>query len=304
MAAKLFTRLSHRAVLELGGEDCRPFLQGLISNDVDRVAPDRAMWAAFLTPQGKFLHDLFVVERATEQGRALLLEVEADRAEDFRKKLSLYKLRAKVTLRLAGELAVWAAFGADSLAALGLPETAGAAQALGGGLAFADPRLAAAGARLLLPAGEGEAALAAAGLEPAEFAAWDRLRLGLGLPDGSRDLPVDKAILLENGFDELGGVDFKKGCYMGQELTSRTKHRGLVRKRLMPVVIDGPTPEPGTPVWLGDAEAGEMRSASGDVGLAMIRLEQFRKAAGQAFTCGPSRLTPRQPDWAVFPGGE
>ncbi len=300
MAENQFTRLSHRAVVEVGGEDRRSFLQGLISNDIAKAGAGRALWAAFLTPQGKFLHDLFVAER----GEVLLLDVEAARAEEFRKKLSLYRLRAKVTLALAEGLAVWAALGDGVPAALGLDDAAGAAGEFAGGVAFVDPRLAAAGSRLLLPADAAEAALAGAGLAAADFAAWDRARIRLGLPDGSRDLPVDKAILLENGFDELNGVDFTKGCYLGQELTSRTKHRGLVRKRLMPVAIDGPAPEPGTPVRWGEAEAGEMRSSAGDVGLALIRLEHFRQACGAAFTCGAARLTPWQPDWAVFPVGE
>ena len=304
MAESQFTRLVHRAVLEVGGEDRRTFLQGLISNDVAKVwakaGSGRAMWAALLTPQGKFLYDLFVAER----GEVLLLDVEAARAEELRKKLVLYTLRAKVTLALAEGLAVHAAFGDGAASALGLEDEAGTAGDFAGGLAFVDPRLAAAGVRLLLPADSAAAALAGAGLAPADFTAWDRARIRLGLPDGSRDLPVDKAILLENGFDELNGVDFTKGCYLGQELTSRTKHRGLVRKRLMPVTIDGPVPDPGTPVLLGEAEAGEMRSAAGDVGLALIRLEHFRQAVGAAFTCGPARLIPWQPDWAVFPAGE
>lgn len=292
MADKHYTRLTNRALLVVGGEDRQAFLQGLVSNDVARVAPDRAVWAAFLTPQGKFLHDLFIAARGDEY----LIDAEADRIEDFRKKLSMYKLRSKVTLTPAEGLGVFAAHG-DTL---GLPSEAGAARGFGGGVAFVDPRLPRAGLRLHLPDWQ---PLAAAGFDEEPFAAWDERRIRLGLPDGSRDLPVEKAILLENGFDELKGVDFNKGCYMGQELTARTKHRGLVRKRLMPVRIDGAAPAPGTPVMLDGAEAGEMRSSAEGVGLALIRLEQFRAADGRqgAFTCGDARLTPWKPDWAVFP---
>ncbi len=299
MAQGHFARLDHRAVLAVNGEDSRSFLQGLISNDIAKAGAARALWAALLTPQGKFLHDLFVAER----GDTLLLDAEAARIEDLRKKLSLYKLRAKVTLAPAPELTLWAAWGDGAAAAVGLAAEAGAAVEFGGGIAFVDPRLDAAGLRLMLPAETAAQTLAAIGLVEAPFAAWDEARILLGLPDGSRDLPVEKAILLENGFDELGGVDFKKGCYMGQELTSRTKHRGLVRKRLMPVLIDGPIPEPGTPVRLGDVDAGEMHSVAGGVGLAMIRLEHFRQAAGHAnaFTAGSARLTVVPPAWAVFP---
>ncbi|HSV29820.1 MAG TPA: folate-binding protein [Candidatus Omnitrophota bacterium] len=290
MADKSYTPLAHRALLVVGGDDRRAFLQGLISNDTNKLAADRAIFGAFLTPQGKFLHDLFLAERGDE----FLIEAEADRIEDFRKKLSMYKLRSKVTVAMAEGLSVFAAFGDGAASALDLPAEAGAARRIGDGVAFVDPRLAAAGLRAWLPD-----ASALSGFAEAPFAAWDQMRMELGLPDGSRDLPVEKAILLENGFDELNGVDFQKGCYMGQELTARTKHRGLVRKRLMPVRIDGPVPEPGTPVIHGDAEAGEMRSVSGSVGLALIRLEHFR--AGGPFTCGAATVTPSKPDWAVFP---
>ncbi len=286
-----FTRLP-RSVLIVAGEDRYAFLQGLVSNDITKATPTQAIWAAFLTPQGKFLWDLFICDT----GEALWMDVEAERAEAFRKKLSMYKLRSKVTITLDDGLAVFAAFGDGTAAALGLADMAGAAR----GACFIDPRLAAAGARLFAA---DDQALRAAGLVEAPFAQWDRHRLALGLPDGSRDLEVEKALLLENGFEELAGVDFAKGCYMGQELTARTKYRGLVRKRLLPVTIAGPTPEPGTPVMAGEIEAGEMRSARGEIGLAVLRLEQVR--AGAALTCGGAVLTPSVPGWAVLPeGGE
>ncbi|MBX9634537.1 MAG: folate-binding protein [Magnetospirillum sp.] len=289
MADKSYTRLN-RAVLSVAGEDRRTFLQGLISNDIAKAGPDRAIWAAFLTPQGKFLWDLFIVE----SGDAFLIDVEAERAEDFRKKLSMYKLRAKVTITVMAEMAVYAALVPN---ALGLGGEAGTACAFGDGIAYVDPRLPQLGARVLLTSAE---PLQAAGLNEAPLAVWDVLRLGLGVPDGSRDMPVDKALLLENGFDELGGVDFNKGCYMGQELTARTKYRGLVRKRLLPVVIQGDAPEPGTPILAGEAEAGEMRSSNGPVGLGMIRLEHLKSP----LTCGGATLTVTIPDWARLPDVE
>jgi len=302
MADSRFCRLAQRGVMNVGGADRATFLQGLISNDIAKAGPGRAMWAGFLTPQGKFLYDLFVAE----QGDRFVVDVEAGRAEEFRKKLSIYKLRAKVEIAPAEGWAVYAAWGGDCAAALGLGPEAGAAVAFAGGVAFTDPRLAAAGIRLVLPEAGAAAALAKAGLTEASFAAWDEHRIRLGLPDGGRDVPVDRGVLLEYGFDELNGVDFNKGCYLGQELTSRTKHRGLVRKRLMPVTIDGPAPEAGTPLLLGEAEAGEMRSSAGQVGLALVRLELFRAAATSqaAFTAGTARLSPARPDWAVFPEGE
>lgn len=300
MADKVFVRLDQRAVIEIGGEDRRTFLQGLVSNDMNRVADDRAVYSGLLTPQGKFLFDLFVVER----GDVFWLDVEAARAEALCKKLSMFKLRAKVTITPAADIAVFAALGDGAAAQLDLTAEAGAAQEFAAGIAFVDPRLAEAGLRLLLPADGGPRVLEANGFAPAEFEVWDRSRLALGLPDGSRDVEVDKGLLLENGFDELGGVDFKKGCYMGQELTARTKYRGLIRKRLMPVEISGPAPAAGAEIRLGEAEAGEMRSSCGTLGLALIRLDQFRACGGVGFTSGAATLTARQPGWAVFPETE
>ncbi len=282
----MFLIARDRALISLTGEDRQAFLQGLVSNDVAKATPGRALYAAFLTAQGKYLHDIFIVV----EGDRLLIECEAGRRADLLRRLSLYKLRSKVALAEENALSVGLYFGAGALEALHLAPHAGEARAERGGVAFVDPRLAALGARAYLPA----ASLPA---ETGSREDYDRLRISLGVPDGSRDLPVEKAILLENGFDELNAIDWDKGCYMGQELTARTRYRGLVRKRLMPVAIEGPVPEFGAPLLLGDKEAGEMRSASGDMGLALVRLE----ALGQgALTSGASRLTPAKPDWAKF----
>jgi folate-binding protein YgfZ len=280
-----FTRLD-RAVISVSGEDRASFLQGLISNDIHKAGPEHAIWAAFLSPQGKFLWDLFIVAH----GDAFLLDVEAARAEEFRKKLSLYKLRAKVTVAMT-ELSVFAVMNAK---ALDLGDAPGAARAFGDGVAYVDPRLARLGGRVVLASPE---ALVAVGLAETDLAEWDAVRMAAGIPDGSRDMEVDKALLLENGFDELGGVDFDKGCYMGQELTARTKYRGLIKKRLLPVAISGPAPASGTPLLAGEAEAGEMRSSSGDVGLALVRLEHL----GKPLTAGGATLTVSVPDWVKLP---
>jgi hypothetical protein len=275
--------LETRGRLRLGGPDMREFLQGIVSNDVTRVTPDRAIWAAFLTPQGKYLHDFFVAEDA--EG-ALLLDCEAERRADLAKRLKLYKLRSKVELADATEetasVLVW---GEGAIAAAGLPAEPGAARPFHGGSLFVDPRRTELGLRALL-------------------AAWERARIAAGVPDGSRDMQVDKAILLENGFDELGGVDWKKGCYMGQELTARTKYRGLVKKRLMPVAVSGPLPAPGTPVTKGEREVGELRSGAatdgGGLALALIRLDALADLPPEGLTAGDAKLTPQKPDWASY----
>jgi folate-binding protein YgfZ len=289
--------LPDRGLLAVAGEDRLGFLQGLISNDVAKVAADRAIHAALLTAQGKYLHDFFVLEA----GGALLLDAEAARRADLQRRLGLYRLRAKVTLNPVDDRLVIAAFGGGALAALGLPAIPGAAVRFGGGIAFVDPRLAALGARLVVPV-DAVAALRAAGLAEAELAAYDMLRLGCGVPDGSRDLVVEKAILLEAGFDELNGVDWQKGCYIGQELTARTKYRGLVKKRLMPVAVEGALPAPGTLVTLDGQEAGEVRSGRPGLALALLRLEAVAAARDgtSELRAGDARLRPNPPGWARF----
>ena len=136
------------------------------------------------------------------------------------------------------------------------------------------------------------------GLAEGNWEAHDRLRVSLGIPDGSRDMQVDKTVLLEAGFDELNGVDWDKGCYMGQELTARTKYRGLVKRRLMPVLVDGPMPAPGTPVMAGGREAGEIRSGAGNTALALIRLNMLESS--NSFVAGNVVVRPIKPDWAAF----
>jgi hypothetical protein len=289
--------LEHRGVLRAEGADLRSFLQGIVSNDVEQVAPERAIWTAFLTPQGKFLHEFFIVE----QDGVFLLDGEAARLDDLQRRLSLYKLRAKVALADArSDFKVAALFGPDALSRLGLPAEAGAAKAFGGGRVFCDPRLPALGARAILPRTSAESTLSEAGFAAGDLAAYDRLRLSLGVPDGSRDLEVEKSILLENGFDELHGVDWDKGCYMGQELTARTRYRALIKKRLLPVAIEGPTPVAGTPVLAGGKDAGVMRSAAAGIGLALLRLDALDGAETGELIAGEARLTPRKPDWATF----
>jgi folate-binding protein YgfZ len=291
--------LPDRGVVRIAGDDRVSFLQGLVSNDVRRVSGERALYAALLTPQGKFLHDFFIVEH----DHALELDCEAARAEDLRARLSRYRLRTKVEItNVTAERAIAAVIDPAGLAALGLDAAAaGAARAVAGGVAYVDPRLAAAGARLHLAAADAAAALAAAGFVTADGADYERHRLALGLPDGSRDMAVEKAILLECGFDELGGVDWDKGCYVGQELTARTKYRGLIKRRLVPVIVAGtPLPPAGTPIFSEAREVGELRSGFGDRALALLRLDAL--AAAKPLSAAGLTLTPALPAWMRQPG--
>jgi folate-binding protein YgfZ len=282
--------LEARGILAVSGPDRRAFLQGLVSNDVEKVSPTAARYAALLTAQGKYLHDFVMIE----VGESIWLDAEAARLSDLRRRLSTYRLRAKVTLSEKEDFAVAAVCGGDA-AALGLPSAPGAARTLGVGVAFVDPRLTSLGVRAILPRAQARAIFAELGVAEAEFDTYDRLRLSLGIPDGSRDLLPEKSILLEAGFDELNGVDWQKGCYVGQELTARTKYRGLIKRRLVPVRIDGPTPPPETIVTAEGREAGEIRSCRDGIGLALLRIESFRD--GKRLVAGDATLIPVKPAW-------
>jgi len=286
-----FALLDDRGILPVSGADRRIFLQGLVSNDVEKVGPGQAGYAALLTAQGKYLHDFMMIEF----GEAVWLEAEAGRLSDLKRRLSIYRLRAKAALDERPELAVAVVFGDTALAAMGLSEIPGAARPFASGVAFVDPRLATLGVRCILPRADLRTALEGAGLTESGFAKYDRLRLQLGIPDGGRDLVPEKSILLEAGFDELNGVDWQKGCYVGQELTARTKYRGLIKKRLMPVEIDGPAPAPGTIVTANGREVGEMRSSRDELGLALLRIEPV--AQGKHLRAGDTTLVASKPDW-------
>ena len=288
-----FAVLDHRGAVSVAGEDSVPFLQGLVSNDMDRVAPNRAIWTAFLTPQGKFLHE-FMIARI---GDNLVLDCERDRRADLIRRLRIYKLRSKVTVAESDATMV-ALFGPSLDQALGFALAPGEARAVPGGIIYGDPRLAALGLRAMLDA-DGLAWLRARDLAEAQVDHWDRMRIALGVPDGSRDLPVDKAILLENGFDELGGLDWDKGCYMGQELTARTRYRGLIRKRLLPVTFDGPPPAADTPILCEGKAIGVLHSINGSHALARLRLDALD--SGSALTADDTRVVPRVPDWVRLP---
>jgi folate-binding protein YgfZ len=291
MADASFALLDDRGILAVSGPDRRPFLQGLVSNDVDKVSPTASRYAALLTAQGKYLHDFMMVEAS----ESIWLDAEAARLGDLKRRLSMYRLRARVSLDERSDLAVAAIFGAGEAAILGLPSEPGAARPFGTGVVFIDPRLASLGARAILPRENARAALANAGIAETGFDIYDRLRLSLGIPDGSRDLVLEKSILLESGFDELNGVDWQKGCYIGQELTARTRYRGLVKRRLTPVRIEGPAPPPGAAVTADGREIGEMRSSRDGLGLALLRIEPVRE--GKVLVAGESILVPVTPAW-------
>ncbi len=299
MAERTFTVLETRGLLAVSGADAGAFLQNLISNDVDRVGPDRTVYGTLLTPQGKFLHDFFVAAHPARDG-AYLLDTEGERVGDLERRLGMYRLRADVALeREAPDWAVFAAFGDGAAAALGLGPGAGAAARRAGGAVFADPRLAALGARAVGPAAAVARALEEAGFARAGSGAYDRLRLSHGVPDGSRDILVEKSFPLECNLDELNAIDYDKGCYVGQELTARTRHRARIRKRLFPVGAERALPGAGTAVTLDGRNVGEMRSSAGRGGLALLRIEALTSARerGVPLMAGDVEIAPGVPAW-------
>ncbi len=290
----LFSLLPQRGVISVSGEDRYNFLQAIISNNINKVSAHNSIYAALLTPQAKFLYEFFIT--AVED--SLLLETESARLDDLNRKLASLRLRAQVTLTMKPEMAVAVAFGEGVAATLD-----DVRRLIGRGVAYIDPRLSEGGVRLL---GKQEClvkTLRGIGCREVKYATYEKFRLEYGLPDGSRDLVIGRAGLLEHGFEELNGIAFNKGCYIGQEVVTRSKYRGLVKKRLVPVVIDGPVPTPGTLLFLDNQKAGEMRSSIESIGLALIRIEFLKQAqrTGQPFRAGTTHLTPRLPVWLVLP---
>lgn len=296
------TILPDRGVLRITGKDRATFLQGLITNDVEKITPDQGIYAALLSPQGKFQYDLFIVACQDDKGEdSWLLDCDRHRADMLLKRLSLYKLRSDVTIEnRSDQFAVCALFGCHPLNILNLPSRAGAAESVRGrGSIFVDPRLSALGMRAILPEDKAQDFFDNQRTTLASVEDYELHRLKLGAPDGSRDVLIDRGVLLECGFDELNAIDWDKGCYMGQELTARTRYRGLVRKRLMPVRIQGDTPAFQSPILQEGKGVGEMRTAVQGWGIAMIRLEALSKPL--PFSCGNATVIPHIPQWMRLP---
>jgi hypothetical protein len=245
-------RLRSRALVRLEGPDWRTFLQGLLSQDVESLADGEVRFAALLNPQGKLLFDLFLIGR--EGG--CLLDVAADRREDLVRRLTMYRLRAKVEIAvIEGDvLALWSA---DSAPAPGW---------------LRDPRLPELGWR-----GYGVPAPAGANLQ--DDVAYDAHRLSLGVPDPGKDCPFESDYPIEANFDLLNGIDFQKGCFVGQETTSRMKRRGLIKSRMVGLVYHGESPAFGAEILAGDLRAGEVRTASDGKAMALVRLDRIEGAA-------------------------
>lgn len=269
-----FIHLPYRVVATLTGPDRFAFLQGLVTCDVAALEKGGAAYGAFLTPQGKFLDDLFLVSI----GDTLYIDSYKETSEALYQKLKLYKLKSDVKLIPLDSALICTSFEKPSEVAEGI--------------AYKDPRHHDMGWRIIVL---NEPHPQMGGI----LSDYDQHRYTLGIPDGARDMPHGKAVLLEYGFDEMKAIDWEKGCYLGQELTARTKYRGVIRKRLLPFTYEGDTPEVESSVTFNSQNAGEVRAASEGRGLALIRLNffsQFLKEGGD-FAGGTTKLTPFIPPW-------
>ena len=278
MTNATFARLGDRGVVRVTGADAEKLLQNLITADLDRLATQEAVFAGLLSPQGKILFDFFVIKTAD----GFLLETARNKAADLAKRLTLYKLRANVTLADASpDYDVYAAWGSAPT-----PDAA---------MAYADPRLPALGWRVIAPAGHKPSG------EEASEADYHAHRIALGVPEGGRDYVLGDTFPHEALFDQIGGVDFDKGCYVGQEVVSRMQHRSTARKRVVPITSPGDLPQ-GAAVKLGEAQIGTVGSSTGHRALALVRLDRIGEAMGkgQPVTVDDAPITVDLPAWVRF----
>lgn len=280
--------LPDRSVVKVAGEDARNFLNGLITTDIDRLKPGLGRFGALLTPQGKIIVDFLITEVPAGHGGGFLIDCPKALADTLATKLKFYKLRAKVTVENL-DLGVLAAWDGEPAAH---PD-----------LAFADPRNDALGYRILIPEDLKQKLSELIGAELVYAAEYEAHRIALGVPRGGLDFMYSDAFPHETNMDRLAGVDFDKGCYVGQEVVSRMQHRGTARTRSVKVLLDGPSPEIGATILAGDKPVGTIGSTAGGKGIALVRIDRVADAldAGQALTAGGLALTLAEPDAIRIP---
>jgi folate-binding protein YgfZ len=281
--------LPDRGVVKVAGDDARGFLNGLVTNDMGKVAPGKPRFAALLTPQGKIIIDFIVAEAPINDGGGFFLDCPRALASTLVEKLNFYKLRAKVICEdlssVLGVMAIW-----DGIAESDY------------GLSYPDPRLPALGSRIMLPPHLAEEAAADLGGMPVSADAYEAHRIALGVPRGGLDFIYGDTFSHEADMDQLNGVDFGKGCYIGQEVVSRVEHRASARSRVVPIVYDEFAPSSGLPVMAGDRQIGTLGSTAKGHGLALMRLDRIGDAlaAGATIEAGGIAIRAVKPAWAKF----
>jgi folate-binding protein YgfZ len=281
--------LSDRGVVKVAAEDARRFLHGLVTADVSTLAPGQARFAALLTPQGKIIVDFIITEAAAADGGGFFLDCPRALVQVLAEKLTFYRLRAKVGIEdLSDKLGIMAAWDGS-----GTTEC---------GLLYPDPRLPALGLRCILPPELAADAAAELGASLVDATAYESHRIALGVPRGGMDFIYGGAFPHEADMDQFGGIDFAKGCYIGQEVVSRIEHRGIARTRIVPIAYDGFAPEAGMAVMAKDVNVGTLGSSANGRGLALLRLDRVDDAlaAGGAIAAGGVPLRLVKPDWARF----
>jgi folate-binding protein YgfZ len=284
--------LPDRGVVKVTGDDARKFLHGLVTADMLGVAPRTARFCALLTPQGKIIADFFVTEAPRADGGGFFLDIPRALAVTLVEKLNLYKLRAKVIIEdlteILGVLAVWDGAGSTKY---GTTKQ---------GLSYADPRLPALGLRVMIPPHRAAAAASELGAALVDAEDYEAHRIALAIPRGGLDFAYGDAFPHEADMDQLGGVDFAKGCYIGQEVVSRIEHRGIARTRAVGLRYDGAEPENGAAITAGERQVGTMGSAARGRGIALIRLDRVAEAEPAAVAAGGIPIRLIKPDWARF----
>jgi hypothetical protein len=277
--------LPDRGVVKVSGEDARNFLNGLLTTDVTELKPGLGRFGALLTPQGKITADFLITEAPAGHGGGFLLDAPRALSQALADKLGFYKLRAKVAVEnLTESLGVLAAWDGEP--------------AMKPDLCFADPRLPALGWRILVPEELKQKVADLIGADLVDAAAYEAHRIASGVPRGGLDFTYGDAFPHETNMDRLHGVDFGKGCYVGQEVVSRMQHRGTARTRTVKVILDGPSPEAGATILAGDKPVGTIGSTSGQNGLALVRTDRVVDAldAGLPLTAGGLGIRLAEPD--------
>jgi hypothetical protein len=280
--------LTERAVIRLTGEDATHFLQGLVTSDVKMLNSGEACFSALLTPQGKILFDFLVIAVGKDEDGGFAIDMPRALLNDAVKRFGFYRLRAKVNIEPRTDLTVAVAMDGTPSEELGL--------------VYRDPRHTKLGARIILPAGDAKAVLKKAGFVIVDGEEWQKLRIALGIPEGGKDFVYGDTFPHEADMDQLAGIDFDKGCFIGQEVVSRVQHRGTARTRIVPVSFEHAAPSAGVEVKIGDKPAGFMGSAANGRGLAKIRLDRVEAglAMKEKLTAGNLPITIVKPDWAKF----